>query len=167
MSLLQDHSYPDVSGQDIAVVPLSSFSDHEGDEPISVVANSWVLSNNFPGENVIWDERQGILYVSDFDSTDADDETVYTIDLTISDSAGMTREISFSFLVLSAEESPETAGSTNTTVGSDTTIEECNEEEDEDCESEYYEIDCPECDEDSETSTSASSNSTAQTDGRP
>ena len=149
-------------GQDIAIVPSSSFEDREKNTPISVVADSWILSENFPGKNIIWDARQGILFASDFDSSDADNNTVYTISLTISDSVGMTREISFSFLVLSAEQSDEVTTTDTADESFDKSFvntNDCSEEEDEDCESEYYEIDCTECDEDSETSTKGSTKS--------
>ena len=48
--------------------------------------------------------------------------------------------------------------STNTTSG----FEPCDEEEDEDCEKEYFEIDCPECEEDYDSTEADTESSTEE-----
>ena len=68
---------------------------------MSVVDNSWSFSSNFPGSNIVWESDQGILFASDFNSTNATAGTTYRVDLTIADSVGMTRDIYFSFTIAS------------------------------------------------------------------
>ena len=80
-------------------MPLDEFEDYEGDTPITLVDNSWQLSSNFPGSKVIWSESTGRLFFPDFNSTNATANTNYQVNLTIADSVGVTREISFNFIV--------------------------------------------------------------------
>ena len=90
IGLLQESYTVALSGEyDVAGVPSSSFIDYESDFPIRVVDKSWKTSSNWPGDEMVWVEEQGLLFSPDFNSTDATPDTVYQVNVTIEDSLGM------------------------------------------------------------------------------
>ena len=74
------------------------------------------------------------------------------MNVTIQDSSGMASDLSLSFRVKDTNLTVNINSTANGTALTNQTlaIQDCDEETDEDCEKEWFEIECPECEEDYE-----------------
>ena len=117
IGLLKD-SYPNaVEGDfDVAGITLDNFYDFEKDYPLSLVQNSWTLSENWPGSNLIYEGLNGLLYSPDFNSTNITAGTVFQVNVTIQDTAGMTSVLSMTFRVIDTNLTENTNITANATV---------------------------------------------------
>ena len=130
----------------------SLFVDFEDNYPITIVADGWSVGEKFPG-TLRLNEHNSLFYSSDQDLESP--SKFFNLDVTIQDSLGVKSTIDFSITLTedaattstvdTLENSPSTSPDTSLSTDDDC---EDDDDESEECEAEYYEIECAECEDD-------------------